>query len=78
MAIHDDLLSETVMTHVGVIGLIYAAAIAVLILLVGYSRPQRLALPRRGPLHLLGGGLHRAWIRIARVVSRLLRARPPG
>ncbi len=77
MAIHEELLSAAVMTHVGVVGLIYAAAIAVLVLLAGCSRPRRFALPRRGArLHRLGSGLQRARARVARIVSRLRRARP--
>lgn len=72
MAVHDDLLSDAVITHVGVIGLIYAAAIAVLILLAGEGRPRRLASALREPLHVIAESLHRAWSRVARLVSRLL------
>ncbi|MFZ5557363.1 MAG: hypothetical protein ACOZDY_11690 [Pseudomonadota bacterium] len=73
----DDFFSEAVITHVGVIGLIYAAAIAVLILLVGHDEPRRLAAALRQPLHILGSGLQRIAARVTQLVARLLGKRRP-
>jgi hypothetical protein len=71
----DEIISDALITHVGVIGLIYAAAIAVMILLMGHNEPRRFAGALRQPLHLISGGLQRARAMISQAVARLLRGR---